>query len=299
MRQTTTVRAARLLLLFVAYAGAVCAHDDVPEANAASLRATYATLRDKLSQNQFQRPLYLDSSEAAGELNGEIHAVIDYPFPTVNADLRAPNHWCDILNLHLNVKYCTAATDKSRAMLTTFVGRKHDEPLEAAHRMDFVFRVGVQNPDYLHVHLDAEKGPFGTRKYRIMVEAIPLEDGRTFVHLAYAYAYGAAASFAMQTYLNTFGANKVGFTVVDKRPDGQPVYVGKMRGALERNTMRYYLAIDAFLRALSAPLPEQFEKRIRDWFAATERYALQLHEVNEREYIEMKRSEYRRQQTQQ
>jgi hypothetical protein len=107
-----------------------------------------------------------------------------------------------------------------------------------------------------------------------MGEAIPLEDGRTFVHLAYSYAYSAGALFAMQSYLNTFGASKVGFTVVDKQPDGQPVYVGKMRGALERNTMRYYLAIDAYLRALSAPLHEQFEKRIRGWFEATERYSL-------------------------
>jgi hypothetical protein len=298
MRQVTTARAARLLVVFVAYAGAGFAHDDVPDVNAASLRATYATLQDKLSQNQFQRPIYLDSSESSGVLKGEIHAIVDYPFSTVNADLRAPNHWCDILNLHLNVKYCTANTDKSRSTLTTFFGRKHDEPLDAAHRMEFVFRVGSQNPDYLHIHLDADKGPLGTRNYRIMVEAIPLDGGRTFVHLAYSYGYGAGAAFATQTYLNTFGANKVGFTIVDKRPDGQPVYIGKMRGVLERNTMRYYLAIDVFLRALAVPLPEQFEKRIRDWFAATERYALQLHELDEREYIEMKRSEYRRQQTQ-
>jgi len=297
MRPTVVLRSAtRILVVCTAYAGAGLAHDDVPDANAASLRSTYAALQDKLSHNQFERPLYLDSRENQGELRGEVYAIVEYSFPTVNADLRAPNHWCEILNLHLNVKYCNAVADKARPTLTTFVGRKHDEPLEAAHRMEFVFRCGSQNPDYLHVHLDAERGPFATRNYHIMVEAIPLEDERTFVHLAYSYAYTAGASFAMQTYLKTFGANKVGFTVVDKQPDGQPVYVGKMRGVLERNTMRYYLAIDAYLHALSAPLHERFEKRIRGWFAATERYSLQLHEVDEREYIEMKRSEFRRQQ---
>ena len=69
-----------------------------------------------------------------------------------------------------------------------------------------------------------------------------------------------------------------------------------MRGALERNTMRYYLALDAYLDALSAPPQAQFEKRLRTWFASTERYALQLHEVTLGDYLEMKRKEYKRQQ---
>jgi len=36
---------------------------------------------------------------------------------------------------------------------------------------------------------------------------------------------------------------------------------------------------------------QQLEKRLRDWFAATERHALQLHEIDENEYFEMKRRE--------
>jgi hypothetical protein len=82
MRQTTVALrwATRLLVVCAAHAGAGYAHDDVPDANSASLRTTYAALQDKLGQNQFQRPLYLDSSEAAGVLKGEIHAIVDYPF---------------------------------------------------------------------------------------------------------------------------------------------------------------------------------------------------------------------------
>ncbi len=70
-----------------------------------------------------------------------------------------------------------------------------------------------------------------------------------------------------------------------------------MRGALERNTMRYYLAIDAYLGALAVPPPERFEQSLERWFAATERYALQLHEVDHDAYVAMERSEYLRQQT--
>ena len=60
--------------------------------------------------------------------------------------------------------------------------------------------------------------------------------------------------------------------------------------------MRYYLAIDAYLAAYSLPAPEQFEKRIREWYASTERYAPQLHEMEQNDYLDMKRKEMRRQQ---
>jgi len=65
---------------------------------------------------------------------------------------------------------------------------------------------------------------------------------------------------------------------------------------MERNTMRYYLAIEAFLGALAVPPPARFEKRIGDWFTATERYPQQLRELDRAEYLDMKRSENLRQQ---
>jgi hypothetical protein len=39
---------------------------------------------------------------------------------------------------------------------------------------------------------------------------------------------------------------------------GQPDYIGGVRGLVERNTMRYYLAIDAYL----STLPVRPEKRL-------------------------------------
>ena len=58
--------------------------------------------------------------------------------------------------------------------------------------------------------------------------------------------------------------------------------------------MRYYLAIEAFLGAESAPPQERLEKRLRAWFAAIERYPRQLHEMERGEYLVMKRREYLR-----
>jgi hypothetical protein len=288
---------ARLFAVALVCLGVGIAHADDADANsAASLRAKYGALQDQLSHNQFQRPLYMDSSEISGGVTGDIYAVINYPFATAGAALNGPARWCDILSLHLNTKYCRASTSSQGSVLNVNIGKKHDQPLDEAYRVDFAYRVAADIPHYLKVMLTADEGPLSTRNYRIMLEAIPLEDGRTFIHLSYSYAYGLAGRLAIQAYLGTSGSNKVGFTVVGKQSDGQPLHVGGMRGVVERNTMRYYLAIEAFLGALSAPPQARLEKRLHDWFAAVERYPRQLHEMEQGEYLDMKRKEYLRQQ---
>ena len=98
-------------------------------------------------------------------------------------------------------------------------------------------------------------------------------------------------SVAMNAYLSTAGSEKVGFSVDGKDGDGKPKYVGGVRGLVERNTMRYYLAIDDYV---SAPAPAQLEQRLNTWFDATERYPRQLHEVEKNDYLVMKREEARR-----
>src|SRR5205085_8006061 len=129
----------------------------------------------------------------------------------------------------------------------------------------------AESPEYLRVLLNADSGPFGTRDYRIMLEAVPLDKGRCFIYLSYSYGYGFTAKLALRAYLNTFGSNKVGFTTTGTRSNGEPIYVGDVRGLGERNTMRYYLAIDAYLDAQGAAPPQRLEKRLRNWFLATER----------------------------
>lgn len=285
-----------IYIAFMALACAVSAHADNSDANsAAALRAKYHALENQLGHNQFKLPLYLDSNQSAGDLRGDIYAVVAHPFLTVSPAVKGAQQWCSILLLHLNVKYCRAAQNKQGSSLTVYIGRKYEQPLEAAHRVEFPYQVVADHSDYLQIILNAQKGPLGTKHYRIMLEATPL-DGKTFLHLSYSYTNGLMARLATEAYFKTSGSDKVGFTIIGKQPNGQPVYVDEMRGAMERNTMRYYLALDAYLDALSAPPQAQFEKRLHRWFASTERYALQLHEVTWDEYLEMKRKEYKRQQ---
>ncbi len=288
----------RMVFACVAFAGAGLVPAATPGTNsAASLRAKYAALGEQLNNNQFQRTLYLDSAETSRDLMGDIYALVDYPFADVNAALNGPAHWCDVLMLHINTKYCRASTGKTGTVVAVSIGKKYDQPLAEAYRVEFAYRVAATTPDYLEVQLNAETGPLGTSNYRILLAAVPVEGGRTFLHFTYSYAYGLAGRLAMQIYLATIGRSKVGFTIIGRQPNGLPDYIRGVRGVVERNTMRYYLAIDAYLGALAAPSSEQLEKRLRSWFASAERYPRQLHEVDRTAYLDMKRNEYLRQQT--
>ena len=288
---------ARLVAIALVCLGAGMARADERDANStAALRAKYGVLQDRLSHNPFGRPLYLDSSATPGTVAGDIYALVNYPFATVGGALNSPGNWCDILILHLNTKFCRASTARKGAVLNVSIGKKYDQPLDSAYRMAFAYGVSAQSPEFLLVRLNAEEGPLGTRNYQIVLEAVALDSGMTFIHLSYSYAYGVVGELAMRAYLATIGRSKVGFTIVGEQSDGQPIHVGGMRGVVERNTMRYYLAIEAFLGALSAPPRARLEKSLRDWFAAIERYPRQLHEMERGEYLDMKRREYSRQQ---
>jgi hypothetical protein len=289
-----TVRVIAFALL-CAGAGLVRA-DDAAAASAAALRAKYVALQEQLGNNQFQRPLHLDSSESPGAVTGDIYALVTAPFESAGAALGVPGDWCDILVLHINVKGCRVSGGSAGIALNVWIGSKYDQPLERASRVDFAYRVRARTADYLLVSLSADEGPMSTRNYRISLEAIPLDGGQTFLHLGYSYGYGAFGQVAMQAYLATIGKSKVGFTVVGTQPDGQVRHIDGVRGVVERNTMRYYLAVETFLGVLSGSPQARFEKRIRDWYAAVERYPLQLHELELGEYLDMKRRENLRQQ---
>jgi hypothetical protein len=214
----------------------------------------------------------------------------------VSAELNRADRWCDILILHPNTKYCRASTAGQGHILDVSIGKKYDQSVDEAYRVTFAYRVVAQSANHLQVILTADEGPLSTRNYRIVLEAVPLESGQTFMHLSYAYDFGLVGRLAMQAYLGTIGKAKVGFTVVSTTPGGLPVYIGGMRGLVERNTMRYYLAIEALLSSLSATPQARMDKSLRDWFSASERYPRQLHELEQNQYLDMKRREYLRQQ---
>lgn len=283
-------------LLLICTAGVACVATAQSDP-VVTLRAKYASLAEQLRQNQFERPLVLNSTETPNHLKGDVYAIVDYPFGAVSAGLNNPDHWCDVMLLHINTKYCHAVVGPSGTTLRVNIGKKTPEELADAAGVEFNYSVAAATPEYVEIMLNAKDGPQGTSDYRILLEAVAIPNAKTFLHLTYSYAMNLSGRLAIQTYLRTVGSGKVGFTVIGKRTDGQPDYVNGVRGLVERNTMRYYLAIDAFLGAASVAPAAQPEKRLQNWFTAVERYPRQLHEMDRQEYLEMKRAEYLRQQT--
>jgi hypothetical protein len=263
-------------------------------APAMALVARSTALKEQLASNAFHRPLYLQSSETEGSVRGEALGLIRQPFAAAGA-LTMATHWCDVLTLHLNTKSCRLSVGPRGTVLHLAVGRKSEQPVAEAHAVDFAYTVAASSADYLHVILDAPAGPLGTREYRISLEAAPAPEDQTIIRLTYSYSYGVVAKLALQAYLASAGRDKVGFTVLGKEPGGSTSYIAGTRALAERNTMRYYLAIEAFLGALSAPAHARTEKSMDEWFAAAERFPRQLHEMDRQEYMAMKRREYARQ----
>jgi hypothetical protein len=272
--------------------------------DAADLYETYQSLIPLLEHSQFQHQLYLDSQESPSTIKGEVYAVMAYPFSTVNDAFSDPSqgpvNWCDALILHPNIKYCHATSDSSGNTLIVNVSKEEiAEALGDTYRVQFEYAATTTSTGYLQVKLHADSGPLGTRDYRIALEAVALSGDRTFLHLTYSYSYGVIGRLAMKAYLATFDRGKVGFTDVADPSAAQAKYVGGMRGLMERNTMRYYLAIDAYLGALSSPPDERLEQRLSNWFDASEQYPRQLHEMDRQQYMQMKYDEYQRQQMKQ
>jgi hypothetical protein len=242
----------------------------------------------RLAASDFGGPVVLQSEEANARIDGEVFALLDQPFALVSATLADPDRWCDILILHLNTKGCRHVNGTQGNRIEMRVGKKAPQRPEDASLLAFRWQGATQRPDYVSVQMDCLEGPYDTRDYRLVAEAVPLENGRTFLHMGYAFSWGGASSFAMKIYLATVARDKIGFT----RLEGKPI--GGVRAIAERNTMRYYLAINSYLDSQSAPAAQQAEKRMAQWFDSTEKYAPQLHEIDRADYLAMKREEIRR-----
>lgn len=259
-------------------------------ADAGKLRSSYQQLNEPLENNIYGIPIYLKSNGDNGTRHGEVYSIIYHPFAVVRNALATPANWCDIVPLHLNVKACTYRQINGECRLNFYSGRKFYEKADDVYQVNYLYTLISNEEDYFSIRLNAVEGPLDTRDYNITVEAIPLTDSSTFLHFSYSYEQGIVTSLAMSTYFMTLGLGKIGFSVVDE-DDGEPVYVTGIRGVIERNSMRYYFAIQSYLDTLNIPMADRFEARLGKWFDLTEKHHEQLYEMNKNEYLEYKRKE--------
>jgi hypothetical protein len=268
-----------------------------PRKGADLLLDTYHKNMARLETSSFGLPLFLESVERDDRVHVDVYGIFDYPFSSVADVLKVPANWCDIVSLHLNVKSCTCREQSGAWLLTFYIGRKGYQPPEDARQVIYRYRSVVQQQGYLDIIFSANEGPFGTKDHMMRFESMPLDGGRTFVHVSYTYSDSAALRLAAKVYFATLGRSKVGFTVTGTDKNGKPVYIGGPRGSIERNAVRYYFAIQSFMDSLRYPEENRFSMRTSEWYDLTSRYRKQLFELDKKDYLTFKTKEHTNQVT--
>ena len=251
----------------------------------------YQQVKEKLDENAYGVPIVIESIIEEESQRGDVYGIIHHPFNKVKPAFSHAKDWCDIAPLHLNIKACTYQKLNGDYLLTLYSGRKFFEEPEDTYQLVYRYHLDNMKENYINATLIAEQGPLGTSGYNISAEAIPLSGNKTFIHFSYTYKQGFWTHFAMETYLATIGRNKVGFTVVDTDINNKPIYVGGMRGVIERNAMRYYFAIQAYLDTIDEEPGKIFDARLNRWFDLTEQHHRQLYEMEKKDYLEYKNKE--------
>ncbi len=246
------------------------------------------------SDERVEPPFEVRYRDTGGVLAAQIISLIDFPFDTVAAALTAPEAWCEFIPLVFNVKACTFEHREDAATLTLYIARRFDDPLPRTTQLRYRFEVQKDEAGRVLIVLSAPRGPHGTRDYRFELDLRPADDGRTELLFHSSFRPSLRSRLATRAYLGGAGRDKAGFSV-ERYRDGEPVYVGGVQGVIERNAMRHFLALEAFLETLHLPEHERFEASLRAWFEATERYPEQLYEMEKEEYLVAKRRERQRQ----
>lgn len=237
--------------------------------------------------------LRVQSADDGTLIRGEVAALLAAPAEQVAGELRRTRPWCLVLLLHLNTKACTQAPGEA-ATVSVWTGRKEHERPESATLTRFAATLASPGAGpALDLRLQADEGPLGTRALQLQLRVWAVPQG-SLLRVDYAYRSTALSRLALRGYLATLGRGKVGFSIVGRTEEGAPQHVGGVRGMVERNAVRYLLALQAVLETAGGGLPPaaRFEQAAARWFELTERHARQLHELPRDDYLANKRLEF-------
>lgn len=258
-----------------------------------SLLDRYQGLKNGAAATLPGTAITLVSSEQKGVLGAEVTSILPHSFATAVPALARAENWCQFMPLHFNIKACTYEQGQGGEVVTLYSGRKSYQSPDDSHTLAYRVEKREQDDGHLTLLLRAERGPVGTRDYRIELNALQVAEG-TLLHIRSSYRGSMTSTLLTRSYLSTLGRDKVGFTRIEQ--EGERHYVQGVRGVIERNVMRYHLAINTFLATHALPEPARREAAWRGWFQQNDRYYEQLHEMSEEEYLAIKRREWENQQ---
>jgi hypothetical protein len=260
------------------------------EAAPQRFRGYYQELQEAARRGPFGFPLQVRSEERGDVVNAEALGIMDHPLQAFRAAVTEPASWCEFIPLNLNIKACTVQWEGREPLITLYLGGKGYLTSESASQQPYRFAVRARQPEYVTASLSALQGLMGTKTHQLEFEAASVA-GKTVVALRSSYEQSAASKLATAIYLATVGRDKIGFSRERGGPDGQASFVKGAQGIIERNLMRYYLILKAFLDIQSLPEARRFEAHLSAVYDLMERYPAQLHEMEKAEYLDVKRRE--------
>jgi len=258
------------------------------------LSGRYPELQEAARRGPFGLPLQVRSEERETLVSAEIHGIIDYPFRALAETFTDPGGWCDFLVLNPNIKTCTFRREAQETLLTLYIGSKSYRAPESATEQVYRFLVRARQPEYVAISLTAPRGLLGTTAHRFEFEAGSVA-GKTVVALSSSFEPSMLSKLLTGIYLSTLGRNRIGFSREATEAGVPAGYVRGVKGMIERNVMRYYLALKAFLDTLDQPADRQFEARASLAYDLMDLYPAQLRQMKKAEYLDIKSREHQNQ----
>lgn len=259
----------------------------------AEIEANRQALIEWQSEEERDVDFYIDSAPIEGGIGTTVALIVDdLDLEDAGSALDGPAAWCQFLFLHLNVKTCVHGENDEGRWIRMYMGKKSYQTPKKAEEIELQFNSGVTGDGVNWVNLTADEGPYGTSDYFVGLSAIPAENG-TYAQLRSSQKASGVATGAMNFYYKTLARDKIGFSVVGTDKKGNTKYSTGAQAMLERNVVRYLLAIDVYMQSPADAGTDAFLERAAMWFDETERYPEQLHEVDRDDYLKNKKKEYK------
>ena len=283
-RHAKTMGCCVLFVGLAAIAGPACSE---MASESDSLRQDYLSMVNALASSPLKRALVLGSIDHEGQLGANLSVALEKSLSDISSVATSPQSWCEIILLLSNTKACKVLGTQSAPTLQVTAGTGKSVDTAGASTSEFNFSIKEKDQDYLDVALVAPQGAMGMSNIHLVLQAVSLGAQKSYLRMRYTYSANWFGRLTMQTYLQTLGRGKVGFS---KAPSSQ--WIEGPRSVIERNTMRYFLGLEC---ALEDGLPKnmgRFNRLAECWYSAVEQYPLQLHEMPHSEYLQMKTVEF-------